>query len=86
MYHLHTQSSWLQYCLPTADPYAAAMDFLQANGLSDMHLDQVAEFIIQNAGEYQGPVDSGPADPFTGIAFTLYYTFGFYCLDIHSHL
>ena len=37
------------------------------NGLPDMYLDQVAEFITQNAGEYQGPVDSGPTDPFTGI-------------------
>jgi phospholipase A-2-activating protein len=42
------------------------MEFLEANGLPDMYLDQVAEFIIQNAGEYQGPVASGPADPLTG--------------------
>ena len=51
----------------TADPYTAAMEFLQANDLPDMYLDQVAQFIIQNAGEYHGPVDSAPADPFTGI-------------------
>lgn len=50
----------------TADPYVAAMEFLQVNGLPDMYLDQVAEFIIQNAGEYQGPIDSAPADPLTG--------------------
>jgi phospholipase A-2-activating protein len=48
------------------DPYVAAMEFLEANGLPEMYLDQVAEFIVQNAGEYQGPVASGPADPFTG--------------------
>ena len=50
----------------SADPYVAAMEFLEANGLPEMYLDQVAEFIVQNAGEYQGPVASGPADPFTG--------------------
>ena len=57
------------YCTfsPPADPYVAAMEFLQANDLPDMYLDQVAEFIVQNAGEYQGPVSSGPTDPFTGI-------------------
>ena len=51
----------------TADPYASAMDFLQANGLPDMYLDQVAEFIIKNAGEYHGPIASGPVDPLTGL-------------------
>ena len=50
----------------SADPYVAAMEFLEANGLPEMYLDQVAECIVQNAGEYQGPVASGPADPFTG--------------------
>ena len=58
--HTHT------YTKRTADPYAAAMEFLQVNSLPDMYLDQVAEFIVQNAGEYQGPIASGPADPFTG--------------------
>jgi phospholipase A-2-activating protein len=48
------------------DPYVAAMEFLQANALPETYLDQVADFIVQNAGEYQGPIDSGPADPFTG--------------------
>ena len=43
------------------------MEFLEANGLPDMYLDQVAEFIVQNAGEYQGPIAGGPVDPFTGI-------------------
>ena len=69
--------SWFKYFIYiyTADPYVAAMEFLEANGLPDMYLDQVAEFIVQNAGEYLGPIDSGPVDPFTG--WCMYcYTYG----------
>lgn len=50
-----------------ADPYVAAEDFLGTNNLPAHYLDQVAEFISQNAGEYQGSVGATQgADPFTG--------------------
>ena len=58
------------------------MEFLEANGLPDMYLDQVAEFIIQNAGEYQGPVASGPADPLTGRVALMSHILLFLPLDV----
>ena len=52
---------------PSVDPYLAAENFLSTNNLPAYYLDQVAEFIVQNAGEYQGNVGSAQgADPFTG--------------------
>jgi len=48
------------------DPYEAAEDFLGTNQLPAYYLDQVAEFIINNAGEFQGSIAAGGGDPFTG--------------------
>ena len=50
----------------SADPYVAAENFLSVNNLPSYYLDQVAEFIIKNAGEYHGPSSTAAADPFTG--------------------
>ena len=50
----------------SADPFVAAENFLSANNLPSYYLDQVAEFIIKNAGEYHGPSSTTAADPFTG--------------------
>lgn len=49
-----------------ADPYVAAENFLSVNNLPSYYLDQVAEFIIKNAGDYHGPSSTTAADPFTG--------------------
>ncbi len=48
------------------DPCVAASNFLETNQLPAYYLDQVAEFIIKNAGVFQGQVNSGTGDPFTG--------------------
>ena len=48
------------------DPYLAAEDFLSRNQLPSYYLDQVAEFIMQNAGQYRGQVAQTQGDPFTG--------------------
>ena len=57
---------------PTVDPYLAAENFLSTNNLPAYYLDQVAEFIVQNAGEYQGNIGSAQgADPFTGEFFCM---------------
>lgn len=37
----------------------------------DLGVIQVAEFIIKNAGEYQGPLSSTAVDPFTGKSTSL---------------
>lgn len=67
--------AWILYCnwlmvfifYPyEADPYVAAENFLSVNNLPSYYLDQVAEFIVQNAGEYHGPSSITAADPFTG--------------------
>ncbi len=51
-----------------ADPYIAAEEFLSANNLPGYYLDNVAEFIIQNAGiGTKSSSTMGAADPFTGI-------------------
>ena len=50
-----------------ADPYVAAEDFLSTNNLPAYYLDQVAEFIVQNAGNYGGPSSTVDTDPFTGL-------------------
>lgn len=54
--------------LLSVDPYVAAEDFLSTNNLPSYYLDQVAEFIVQNAGEYQGAIQGATplGDPFTG--------------------
>lgn len=44
----------------------AAEEFLDTNQLPSYYLDQVAEFIITNAGEYQGGIQTIQGDPFTG--------------------
>ena len=51
------------------DPYFAAQNFLHKNNLSQLFLDQVANFIIDNTkgvtlGQGQG---GGYSDPFTGM-------------------
>ena len=51
----------------SADPYVAAENFLTANDLPAHYLDEVAQFIIKNAGEYRGPPSAGVTDPFTGM-------------------
>ena len=51
---------------PPADPYVAAEDFLSTNHLPSYYLDQVAEFITTNAGEYHGAMETSHGDPFTG--------------------
>lgn len=49
------------------DPWFAAQAFLDRNNLSQLFLDQVANFITQNAkGVTLGTQSSGYADPFTG--------------------
>ncbi|XP_065832273.1 phospholipase A-2-activating protein-like [Oscarella lobularis] len=51
----------------TEDPWFAAQQFLQKNELSPMHLDQVAQFIIENTkGVTVASASEGPSDPFTG--------------------
>ena len=50
------------------DPFVAAENFLSANDLPAHYLDEVAEFIIKNAGDYSGPSSTVAADPFTGMA------------------
>lgn len=49
-----------------ADPYVAAENFLSVNNLPAHYLDEVAQFIIKNAGEYSGFSSTSGADPFTG--------------------
>ena len=44
----------------------AAENFLSVNNLPAHYLDEVAQFIIKNAGEYHGPASAMAADPFTG--------------------
>ena len=74
-----------------ADPFVAAEDFLSTNNLPVYYLDQVAEFIIKNAGDYQGAVESTQGDPFTGeshymLTTTNHYgdTLNYYvCLYVH---
>ena len=51
----------------SADPYVAAENFLTANDLPAHYLDEVAQFIIKNAGKYRGPPSTGVTDPFTGM-------------------
>ena len=51
---------------PPVDPYVAAEGFLEANHLPSFYLDQVAEFIVQNAGEFSGHLSAAAGDPFTG--------------------
>ena len=51
----------------TEDPWFAAQRFLEQNNLSQLFLDQVAKFIIDNTkGVTLGQETSGYADPFTG--------------------
>lgn len=51
----------------TEDPWFAAQRFLEQNNLSQLFLDQVAKFIIDNTkGVILGQETSGYADPFTG--------------------
>ncbi|XP_065832244.1 phospholipase A-2-activating protein-like [Oscarella lobularis] len=53
--------------LVAQDPWFAAQQFLQKNELSPMHLDQVAQFIIENTkGVTVASASEGPSDPFTG--------------------
>ncbi|TPX30514.1 hypothetical protein SmJEL517_g05939 [Synchytrium microbalum] len=48
------------------NPYFAAQQFLETNELSPNFLDQIAQFIIQNAKGVEIGTDSGPSDPYTG--------------------
>ena len=51
----------------TEDPWFAAQKFLDKNGLSQLFLDQVANFIVENTkGVTLGQQTSNYADPFTG--------------------
>lgn len=51
----------------TEDPWFAAQRFLDKNSLSQLFLDQVANFIIDNTkGVTLGQESSGYVDPFTG--------------------
>ena len=55
----------------TEEPWYAAQAFIDKNNLSQLYLDQVANFIIQNTKDkapkqYQTPGE-GFADPFTGL-------------------
>lgn len=51
----------------TEDPWFAAQRFLDRNSLSQLFLDQVANFIIDNTkGVTLGQESSGYVDPFTG--------------------
>lgn len=51
----------------TEDPWFAAQRFLDNNSLSQLFLDQVANFIIDNTkGVTLGQESSGYVDPFTG--------------------
>lgn len=51
----------------TEDPWFAAQRFLEKNSLSQLFLDQVANFIIDNTkGVTLGQQSSGYVDPFTG--------------------
>lgn len=59
-------SYFMMFCSYLADPYVAAENFLSVNNLPSYYLDQVAEFIIKNAGEYHGPSSVTATDPFTG--------------------
>lgn len=63
---LHMCCDGIHFYSHQADPYVAAENFLSVNNLPSYYLDQVAEFIIKNAGEYHGPSSTAPADPFTG--------------------
>ncbi|XP_071453464.1 phospholipase A-2-activating protein [Hetaerina americana] len=50
------------------DPWLAAQKFIEENNLSQMFLDQVANFILQNSNPNPTPMEqgSGYVDPFTG--------------------
>ena len=61
----------------TEDPWMAAQTFLHKHNLSQLFLDQVANFILENTkGVTLGQTSAGGADPFTGehlsIEFSLY--------------
>ena len=51
----------------TDDPWVAAHNFLGANDLSPLFLDQVAQFIIKNTEGVTLGQQSNISDPFTGI-------------------
>lgn len=70
-------------CIHPADPFVAAENFLSANDLPAHYLDEVAEFIIKNTGDYHGPADTAVADPFTGTYIYIYmYTYMYStCVD-----
>ena len=44
----------------------AAEEFIDTHHLPSYYLDQVAEFIIKNAGEYRGDIRTDQGDPLTG--------------------
>ena len=49
------------------DPWAAAHQFLGANDMSPLFLDEVANFIVKNTeGVTLGPRQTNVSDPFTG--------------------
>lgn len=49
------------------NPYEAAQRFINENEIPQMHLDEIANFIIKNAeGVNLGPTGGGYQDPFTG--------------------
>ena len=51
----------------TENPYQAAQEFIWKHEIPQGYLDQIANFIIQNAkGVTLGTGTSGHADPFTG--------------------
>ena len=51
----------------TEDPWMAAHNFLERNNISQMFLDQVANFIVeQTKGVTLGQAPAGVTDPFTG--------------------
>ncbi len=64
------------------DPYMAAHNFLEKHELSQLFLDQVAKFIIDQCQGIELGTGSRPeiSDPFTGIQTTS----GF-CVDISVH-
>ena len=73
--HMHTECYYNTnqcvnielYASPVpVDPYVAAEEFLETNHLPAYYLDQVAEFIVKNAGEFQGTLAAEGGDPFTG--------------------
>ena len=52
----------------TEDPWFAAQKFIEKNNLSQLFLEQVANFIISNTkGMQLGTATSEYADPFTGM-------------------